>query len=161
MEIVNAPHPLPPWIFAAIACLLRLNSHGQDVARGTGDGPWEEGCSTPLLVWLVLKVCRFTFSLFRLSCSHLQCQQQQKVVAPPHFSPQRKRSSRGSGDLWVFFICPSLVERIRFLSPFLQTQINSLKSSGRRTPATHSHFRSPYTCIGQGVLSGLPGMEPS
>lgn len=109
----------------------------------------------PLLVLVVPKVCCFTFSSVRLSRSHPQRQWQHEVVAPPHLFPQRKRNNCGRKSLWVFFICPSLVERIRFLSLFLQVQINSLKSSGRRTPMTHLHFRSPHKCIGQGILNSL------
>lgn len=64
-----------------------------------------------------------------------------------------KRNNCGSKHL--SFICPSWVERIRFLFLCLQVQINSLKPSGRRTPMTRLHFRSPHNCFGQGILNGL------
>lgn len=70
-----------------------------------------------------------------------------------HTSSHKEKQLRQQAPL--FFICPSLVERIRFLFLCLQVQINSLKPSGRRTPMTRLHFRSPHNCFGQGILNGL------
>lgn len=87
-EAVNFPCPLPPQIFATVACELEVTSGSTIMAPGTRDLPWEEGGSKPWLVLVMPKVCCFAFSSVRQFCSCLQSQSQHKVVALPHFFPQ-------------------------------------------------------------------------